>query len=221
MGRDDLDAHRFDGHDPDYAQRFRQPKPAAEVVATYGSLLSIPDYWRMALPVAGRCRCGEMPYCHGRRWLELVRGDGLRVTGRYGNNIDGVRSSLSRRNTAVVMRKASALFDIQMTVTNGWSPCRYSTCATRHTYMCRTPRSARISQDTALKLREAVPAHVKPTAQWLAFNQQLLQGEASLATLNEHTTTTEIVFFADGLVKYTNTPNSSMIYDRPGWHHTS
>ncbi|MEA7571683.1 hypothetical protein ONJ95_27075, partial [Salmonella enterica subsp. enterica serovar Virginia] len=35
------------------------------------------------------------------------------------------------------------------------------------------------------KLRESVPAHVKPTAQWLAFNQRLLQGEASLATLNE------------------------------------
>lgn len=44
--------------------------------------------------------------------------------------------------------------------------------------------------DTALKLRESVPAHVKPTAQWLAFNQRLLQGEASLATLNEPDFTT-------------------------------
>lgn len=63
--------------------------------------------------------------------------------------------------------------------------------------------------DTALKLRESVPAHVKPTAQWLAFNQRLLQGEASLATLNEPGFyDPEIVFFADELDRYTDTRNS-------------
>ncbi len=74
---------------------------------------------------------------------------------------------------AVVMRKASALFDIQMTVTNGFS---------RHAATVHVPMNyayvpnATFRQnipDTALKLRESVPAHVKPTAQWLAFNQRL------------------------------------------------
>ena len=63
-----------------------------------------------------------------------------------------------------------------------------------------------------MKLRESIPAHVKPTEQWLAFNQRIVQGEASLARLNEpHFYDPEIVFFADQLDRYTDKPEFSMI----------
>ena len=66
--------------------------------------------------------------------------------------------------------------------------------------------------DEALRLRESVPAHVKPTEQWLAFNQRILQGEASLATLSEPDFyDPEIVFFADMLNQYTDKPEFRMI----------
>ncbi|MFQ5725701.1 MAG: DUF4432 domain-containing protein, partial [Salmonella enterica] len=114
---------------------------------------------------------------------------------------------------AVVMRKASALFDIQMTVTNQASvamPLQYM-CHMNYAYVPNATFRQNIP-DTALKLRESVPAHVKPTEQWLAFNQRLLQGEASLATLNEPGFyDPEIVFFADELDRYTDTPEFSMI----------
>lgn len=118
---------------------------------------------------------------------------------------------------AVVMRKASALFDIQMTVTNLASvamPLQYM-CHMNYAYVPNATFRQNIP-DTALKLRESVPAHVKPTAQWLAFNQRLLQGEASLATLNEPG------FYdpksCSSPMNWTSTriPEFSMI---AGWHH--
>lgn len=68
MGQMIWDA-QFDGHDLTMRNMFRQPKPAAEVVATYGcfALLSIPDYWRMAArhqKIHIRCtaRCPALPW---------------------------------------------------------------------------------------------------------------------------------------------------------------
>lgn len=74
-----------------------------------------------------RCtaRCPALPWTTR---LEL-EGDSLRVTGRY-EYVMGFGHHYQAQ-PAVVMRKTSALFDIQMTVTNPLqSPCRYSTCAT-------------------------------------------------------------------------------------------
>ncbi|HBH5280580.1 TPA: DUF4432 domain-containing protein, partial [Escherichia coli] len=59
--------------------------------------------------------------------------------------------------------------------------------------------------DEILRLRESVPSHVNPTAQWLAFNQRIMQGEASLSTLSQpEFYDPEIVFFADKLDAYTD-----------------
>lgn len=84
------------------------------------------------------------------------------------------------------MRKASALFDIQMAVTNLASvamPLQYM-CHMNYAYVPEATFSQNIP-DEAMKLRESVPAHVKPTEQWLAFNQRIIQGETSLGRLNE------------------------------------
>lgn len=157
-------------------------------------------------PLHGEMPCAAMDDA----WLEL-EGDSLRVTGRY-EYVMGFGHHYQAQ-PAVVMRKSSALFDIQMTVTNLASvamPLQYM-CHMNYAYVPNATFRQNIP-DTALKLRESVPAHVKPTAQWLAFNQRLLQGEASLATLNEPGFyDPEIVFFADKLDRYTDTPEFSMI----------
>jgi hypothetical protein len=76
--------------------------------------------------------------------------------------------------------------------------------------MCGATFSQNIP-DAALKLRESVPAHVKPTEQWLAFNQRILQGEASMATLDARFYDPEIVFFADKLDTWTDRPEFRMV----------
>ncbi len=142
-------------------------------------------------------------------WLELDD-DSLRVTGRY-EYVMGFGHRY-RAQPAVVMRKASALFDIQMAVTNLASvamPLQYM-CHMNYAYVPDATFSQNIP-DEALKLRESVPAHVKPTERWLAFNQRILQGEASLTTLNEPGFyDPEIVFFADKLDAWTDKPEFSM-----------
>lgn len=184
MGQMIWDA-QFDGHDLTMRNMFRQPKPAAEVVATYGCFAFHSGLLANGCPSPEDTHPlhGEMP-CAAMddAWLEL-EGDSLRVTGRY-EYVMGFGHHYQAQ-PAVVMRKASALFDIQMTVTNQASvamPLQYM-CHMNYAYVPNATFRQNIP-DTALKLRESVPAHVKPTAQWLAFNQRLLQGEASLATLN-------------------------------------
>ncbi|EAC0473130.1 aldose 1-epimerase family protein [Salmonella enterica] len=212
MGQMIWDA-QFDGHDLTMRNMFRQPKPAAEVVATYGCFAFHSGLLANGCPSPEDTHPlhGEMP-CAAMddAWLEL-EGDSLRVTGRY-EYVMGFGHHYQAQ-PAVVMRKASALFDIQMTVTNLASvamPLQYM-CHMNYAYVPNAMFRQNIP-DTALKLRESVPAHVKPTAQWLAFNQRLLQGEASLATLNAPGFyDPEIVFFADELDKYTDTPEFSMI----------
>ncbi|HHR8351213.1 TPA: aldose 1-epimerase family protein [Salmonella enterica subsp. enterica serovar Thompson] len=212
MGQMIWDA-QFDGHDLTMRNMFRQPKPAAEVVATYGCFAFHSGLLANGCPSPEDTHPlhGEMP-CAAMddAWLEL-EGDNLRVTGRY-EYVMGFGHHYQAQ-PAVVMRKASALFDIQMTVTNQASvamPLQYM-CHMNYAYVPNATFRQNIP-DTALKLRESVPAHVKPTAQWLAFNQRLLQGEASLATLNAPGFyDPEIVFFADELDKYTDTPEFSMI----------
>ncbi|EIF1845401.1 transcriptional regulator UhpA [Salmonella enterica subsp. enterica serovar Infantis] len=212
MGQMIWDA-QFDGHDLTMRNMFRQPKPAAEVVATYGCFAFHSGLLANGCPSPEDTHPlhGEMP-CAAMddAWLEL-EGDSLRVTGRY-EYVMGFGHHYQAQ-PAVVMRKASALFDIQMTVTNLASvtmPLQYM-CHMNYAYVPNATFRQNIP-DTALKLRESVPAHVKPTAQWLAFNQRLLQGEASLETLNEPGFyDPEIVFFADELDRYTDTPEFSMI----------
>ncbi|WET40709.1 aldose 1-epimerase family protein [Citrobacter enshiensis] len=212
MGQMIWDA-QFDGHDLTMRNMFSQPKPATEVVATYGCFAFHSGLLANGCPSAedthplhGEMSCAAMDDV----WLELD-GDSLCVTGRY-EYVMGFGHHYQAQ-PAVKMRKASALFDIQMTVTNLASvamPLQYM-CHMNYAYVPEATFSQNIP-DEALKLRESIPAHVKPTEPWLAFNQRILQGEASLATLNEPAFyDPEIVFFADKLDTYTDHPEFSMI----------
>ncbi|WP_437887811.1 aldose 1-epimerase family protein [Phytobacter sp. V91] len=212
MGQMIWDA-QFDGHDLTMRNMFSQPKPASEVVATYGCFAFHSGLLANGCPSAedthplhGEMACAAMD----EAWLELD-GDSLRISGSY-EYVMGFGHHYQAR-PAVVMHKASALFDIHMAVTNLASvamPLQYM-CHMNYAYVPDATFSQNIP-DTALKLRESVPAHVKPTEQWLAFNQRILQGEATLATLNQAAFyDPEIVFFADKLSDYTDRPEFRMI----------
>ncbi|NIY48280.1 aldose 1-epimerase family protein [Cedecea colo] len=203
----------FDGQDLTMRNMFSQPKPATEVVATYGCFAFHSGLLANGCPspedthpLHGEMACAAMD----EAWLELDDGS-LRVTGRY-EYVMGFGHHYQAQ-PAVVMRKASALFDIQMAVTNLASvaiPLQYM-CHMNYAYVPNATFSQNIP-DEALKLRESVPAHVKPTEQWLAFNQRILQGKASLTALSEPGFyDPEIVFFADKLDAWTDKPEFSMI----------
>ncbi|MGY6027321.1 aldose 1-epimerase family protein [Phytobacter sp. AG2a] len=211
MGQMIWDAE-FDGHDLTMRNMFSQPKPATEVVATYGCFAFHSGLLANGCPspedthpLHGEMACAAMDDA----WLELEE-CALRITGRY-EYVMGFGHHYQAQ-PAVVVRKASALFDIQMAVTNLASvamPLQYM-CHMNYAYVPDATFSQNIP-DEALTLRESVPAHVKPTEQWLAFNQRILQGEASLRTLSEPGLyDPEIVFFADKLEGYTATPEFRM-----------
>ena len=212
LGQMIWEAH-FAGHDLTMRNMFRQPKPATEVVATYGCFAFHSGLLANGCPspedthpLHGEMACAAMD----EAWLEL-EGDTLRLGGCY-EYVMGFGHHYQAQ-PAVVMRKARALFDIQMAVTNLASvamPLQYM-CHMNYAYIPGASFSQNVP-DEALALRESIPAHVKPTAQWQAFNQRLLQGEASLTCLSEPDYyDPEIVFFADRLDRYTDNPEFRMI----------
>ena len=211
MGQMIWDAE-FDGRDLTMRNMFRQPKPAREVVETYGCFAFHSGLLANGCPspednhpLHGEMACAPMDDA----WLELD-GDSLRVGGRY-EYVMGFGHHYQAQ-PEVVLRKDSALFDIKMAVTNLASvamPLQYM-CHMNYAYVPDATFSQNVP-DEALTLRESVPAHVKPTEQWLAFNQRILQGEASLDTLKEpHYYDPELVFFADNLSACPDKPEFSM-----------
>ncbi|WES68466.1 aldose 1-epimerase family protein [Superficieibacter sp. HKU1] len=211
MGQMIWDAE-FDGRDLTMRNMFSQPKPAREVVETYGCFAFHSGLLANGCPspedthpLHGEMACAAMDDA----WIELD-GESLRIGGRY-EYVMGFGHHYQAQ-PAVVLHKDSALFDIQMNVTNLASvamPLQYM-CHMNYAYVPDATFSQNVP-DEALTLRESVPAHVKPTEQWLAFNQRILQGEASLDTLNEpQYYDPEIVFFADNLSAWTDKPAFSM-----------
>ena len=212
MGQMIWDA-QFDGHSLTMCNMFRQPKPATEVIETYGCFAFHSGLLANGCPSAedthllhGEMACAAMD----EAWMEL-EGDMLRLTGRY-EYVMGFGHHYLAQPT-VVLHKSSTLFDIKMAVTNLASvdmPLQYM-CHMNYAYIPNATFSQNIP-DEILRLRESVPSHVNPTAQWLAFNQRIMQGEASLSTLNQpEFYDPEIVFFADKLDAYTAQPEFRMI----------
>lgn len=203
----------FDGRDLTMRNMFRQPKAAKEVVETYGCFAFHSGLLANGCPSPEDTHPlhGEMPCAPmDEAWLELS-GDSLRVTGRY-EYVMGFGHHYQAQ-PAVTLRKASALFEITMAVTNLATvpmPLQYM-CHMNYAYVEGATFSQNVP-DEAIQLRESIPSHVKPTEQWLAFNQRVQQGEATLKTLSEpQFYDPEIVFFTDQLDRYTDSPEFRMI----------
>lgn len=204
---------QFDGHDLTMRNMFSQPKPAKEVVETYGCFAFHSGLLANGCPspednhpLHGEMACAPMDAA----WLEL-EGNSLRVAGRYEYAM-GFGHHYEARPT-VTLHQNSALFDIAMAVTNLASvamPLQYM-CHMNYAYVPGATFTQNVPEE-AIALRETVPAHVIPTEQWLAFNQRLREGEATLNSLTEpHYYDPEIVFFTDRLDRYTDRPEFQMI----------
>ena len=80
-----------------------------------------------------------------------------------------------RTHNTVIMHAASALIDIGLKVTNlsnyQTMPLQYLNHL-NYCYVNGATMSANVPEN-ALKLRRSIPAHVKPTANWRAFNREL------------------------------------------------
>uniref|UniRef100_UPI000B08E462 DUF4432 family protein n=1 Tax=Endozoicomonas ascidiicola TaxID=1698521 RepID=UPI000B08E462 len=114
---------------------------------------------------------------------------------------------------SVTMRSGRPEMDIVMSVTNLASvdmPLQYM-CHTNYAYVPGAEFKQNIAEE-AIKLRETIPAHVKPTEQWLAYNEQLKTNPTALNTLNQpEMYDPEIVFFMDELPKYADEAQFEMV----------
>ncbi|MDU4244064.1 MAG: DUF4432 family protein, partial [Varibaculum cambriense] len=109
-------------------------------------------------------------------------------------------------NPSVTLHQNSSMFDIELRVQN---MSKYASMPLQ--YMCHMNYafvpSGKITQNLpgdAFKLRESVPAHVKPTEKWLKLNAEIKAGNRDANSLEgAEEFDPEIVYFADGVDKLT------------------
>lgn len=202
MGQMIWDAE-FLGVDLCMKNMFSEPKFATSVVATYGCFAFHAGLLRMGCPspqddhvLHGEMPCATMDHA----WLE-IDDDKVTIKGSYEYVMGFGDHYLAM--PSVVLQKDASVFDINMTVKNLATvkmPLQYM-CHINATYIENAVMSQNIP-DAALTLRESVPAHVQPTEQWLAYNEQL-KISAPISQLNSpEMHDPEIVYFMDDIAQY-------------------
>ncbi|MCC3274047.1 aldose 1-epimerase family protein [Arthrobacter zhangbolii] len=204
MGQMVWDAE-FDGVSLRMDSTFRQPRPATLIEDTYGCFAFHSGLLAAGCPAPedthplhGEFPCAEFD----EAWLEIDAGS-VAVSGRY-EYVKGFGDHYTAV-PAVRLHTGSAMFDIDLTVTNlsaaRTMPLQYM-CHMNYAY----GDGARMSQnlpDGAFRLRETVPAHVTPTPQWTALNEAIQGGRVNPDVLDAaQGYDPEIVFFADDLAAY-------------------
>lgn len=199
---------QFDGHSLRMKNMFREPKPAREIIDTYGcfsfhsGLLTggcpAPED---SHPLHGEFSCAPMDSA----WLE-IDGDRIRAVSEY-EYVQGFGHHY-RARPSVLLRAGQARFDIDMEVENLSAyqamPLLYM-CHMNYAYV-----AGGIFRETlpegAFQLRRTIPAHVHPTPKWQAFNDDILAGKVDGTVLNKpECYDPEIVYFADNLAQYGET----------------
>ena len=203
----------FDGIDLKMKNMFSQPKKASSVIDTYGCFAFHSGLIRNGCPspeddheLHGEMPCAEMD----KAWLEITE-NSISVCGEteyvkgFGHHYLAVPK--------VEMFLDETFIKISMQVKNlsgTGMPLQYM-CHTNYAFVENAVLKQNIP-DTAFKLRESVPAHVKPTGNWLDYNNKLLNGEENLAVLNQpEMYDPEIVFFADELDQHTEDAEFEMV----------
>lgn len=193
----------FDGIDLKMKNMFSQPKPVNCVVDTYGCFAFHSGLIRNGCPgpeddhgLHGEMPCATMD----QAWLEIA-GDSLTITGTV-EYVKGFGHHYLAK-PSVTLGAGNSFIEIGMDVKNLASapmPLQYM-CHTNYAYLDQAALTQNIP-DTAFVLRESIPAHVKPTEKWLAYNEEL-KGQGTLKALDQpEMYDPEIVFFADNLDKY-------------------
>ncbi|WP_434145033.1 aldose 1-epimerase family protein [Photobacterium leiognathi] len=213
MGQMIWDAE-FLGTDLCMKNMFSEPKPAKTIVETYGCFAFHAGMLRMGCPTPqdDHVLHGEMPCAAmDSAWLEIseemvvVKGSYEYVMG-FGDHYLATPS--------VTLAKDASVFDIQMVVKN------LATIAMPVQYMCHINaayiENAQMSQnipDNAFILRETIPAHVQPNAQWLAYNEQLKVSPPIAVLDKPDMHDPEIVYLMDDIDQYTDRAAFKMAFE--------
>ncbi|MCF1428641.1 MAG: aldose 1-epimerase family protein [Shewanella sp.] len=190
---------------------FREPKPAKTIVETYGCFAFHAGMIRMGCPTPqdDHVLHGEMPCATmDSAWLE-ISDTSVTIKGSY-EYLMGFGDHYLAMPSVTLAADASE-FDIGMVVRNLASkpmPLQYM-CHINATYVEGAVMSQNLP-DEAFVLRQSVPAHVRPTEQWLAYNEAL-KTAAPFGILDKpQLHDPEIVYFADSIDRYTQRAELAM-----------
>ncbi|WGE89164.1 aldose 1-epimerase family protein [Actinobacillus arthritidis] len=194
----------FNGQTLKMKNMFSEPKQGTSIIDTYGCFAFHSGLIRNGRPSPedDHRLHGEMPCARmDKAWLVFDE-DSLSVGGSF-EYVKGFGDHYLAQ-PEVTLRKDSSMFDIKMNITNLASvemPLQYM-CHMNYCYEHGATFSQNIP-DNAIQLRQTIPGHVKPTPQWLAFNEEIKQGKYVLSSLdNDEMYNPEIVFFMDNLQQY-------------------
>lgn len=182
---------------------FSEPKFGKTVVETYGCFAFHAGMLRMGCPSPqdDHLLHGEMPCASmDSAWLEIDT-ESVVIKGSYEYVMGFGDHYLA--TPSVQLDKDSSLFDIKMAVKNLASvnmPLQYM-CHINATYVENAVMTQNIP-DAALMLRETVPAHVQPTAQWLAYNDSLKTSAPISILDNPEMHDPEVVYCMDDIARY-------------------
>ncbi|MBM7825004.1 hypothetical protein JOD55_000831 [Arcanobacterium pluranimalium] len=195
----------FDGKSLRMKNMFTAPQPCKEIVDTYGCFAFHSGLLANGCPSPEDTHPlhGEFPTATmDEAWLE-IEGDDVRIVSSY-EYVQGFGAHY-RAQPSVRMSAKSALFDIELEVTNlseyASMPLQYM-CHMNYAFV-KDGMMRESLPEGAFQLRRSVPAHVNPTPRWTEINEEILAGKIdanSLAQAGEFDP--EIVFFADDLPQY-------------------
>lgn len=204
MGQMIWDA-QFMGENLCMENMFSEPKISNEVVGTYGCFAFHSGLIRNGCPSEADDHPlhGEMPCANmDSAWLE-ISDNAITIKGQYEYVMGFGDHYLA--TPSVTLAAQQSTFEIGMQVQNLASvdmPLQYM-CHMNTAYFDNATLKQNIPDD-AIKLRETIPGHVKPTPQWLEFNESL-KAQAPIDTLSTpQMYDPEIVYFADNLSQYTD-----------------
>lgn len=195
----------FDGCDLTMRNMFRQPRPSAHVMGTYGCFMFHSGLLRNGCPgpeddhpLHGEMPCAPMDSA----WLEVGEdsaGTFLRLGGDY-EYVQGFGDHY-RARPGITLRVNSALFDISMHVTNlAGVPMDLMYMAHLNYAYVEGARFVEPLGVEQTRVRSSVPAHVRPTPEWTRYMAQLTQEPSRLQVLDTpELYDPEIVCFFDGV----------------------
>ena len=198
----------FEGIDLTMKNMFSQPRRTHNMLDTYGcfafhsGLLSngCPSS-EDTHPMHGEFSCAKMD----KAWLEITD-NSIALVSEY-EYCQGFGYHYTA-HPKVTLKTNATDFNIQMKVKNLTStemPLQYM-CHMNYAYVDNGIISSNLPQ-SVFKLRESIPAHVKPTKKWLQYNEtikEMQKTDKTLTYLNQpEMYDPEIVFMADNINKYT------------------
>ena len=197
----------FDAVNLKMKNMFRQPKPVDCIVDTYGCFAFHSGLLANGCPspedthpLHGEMPCETMDHA----WLE-IEDDAVVI----GGDVEYAQGFGHHYLASPSVRLASKMANIQigMKVKNLASvpmPLQYM-CHMNYAYVADGIISSNLP-DMAFKLRESIPAHVKPTKLWLEYNEEIKKMQREGKTLSKldqpYMYDPEIVFMADKIEQY-------------------